>query len=407
MNKPSVIPLRPSAQVTTAGTTTGTAIELLQPHQSLTVVFDLTVIGDNTQAADTLDVYVDAGYYDAVAGAIVWINIGRFTQITGVDAVAASGTLTLTGAIVPGSHAESVVTANTILDGDTLTIGSTVYRFKTVPDQAFDVALGANDAAALDNLKLAINANGVGDGSDYFAGTTAHPTVVATDNADTTQKVVARVPGTAANTAATTSSGATLSWPDTTLGGGTGASNPGVAPETVTIGSKVYSFVDVLSETNAPAAAIANQILFGADSAAALDNLKSAINGTAGEGTTFSTGTVAHTQVTAGTNTNTTQEVTYVSTGSAGNSVATTETLTNGSWGAATLTGGTAGPGVTDRQTLAWSNTSLEGTQPVNSDADLGSAGVRKIGFLQYLRYRGVAAGAQPEFTYSVIAIAK
>lgn len=402
----TTIPLRPSAQVVGAGTTTGSGIALLRPYESLAVVFDLSAIGDNTQAADTLDVYVDAGYYDAVNDVTRWINIGRFTQIVGVDAVAATGTLTLTGAITPGSHAESVVTANTVIDGDTLTIGATVYRAKTSPAQAFDVALGANDAAFLDNLKLAINANGVGDGSDYFAGTTANPDVVATTNTDTTQKVVARVPGTAANSLATTSTGGTLTWADTTLGGGTGASNPGVASETVTVGSKTYSFVDVLSETNG-ATAIANQVLFGADSAAALDNLKLAVNGGATAGTNYSTGTVAHTLVTATTNTDTTQVFAAQSTGSAGNAIATTETLANGSFGGATLSGGTAGPGVTDRQTLAWHNSQLESSQPVNSDADLGSAGVRKIGFFTSLRYRGVVAGSEPDFTYSVIAVAK
>lgn len=400
----ATIPLRPSAQVAAAGTTTGTGVALREPYNSLAVVLDLSAIGDNTNTTDTLDVYVDAAL--SVGDTDKWINIGRFTQITGVDPVKATGTLTLTGVITPGSHAESVVTANSIQDGDTATIGETVYRFKAVTEQAFDVALGANDAAALDNLKLAINGTGAGDGSDYHAGTTPHPSVVATTNTDTTQKFVARIPGTAANALATTSSGATLTWADTTLGGGTGDSNAGVTPETVTVGSKTYSFVDVLSETNG-ADAIANQVLFGADSAAALDNLKSAVNGSAGAGTTYSTGTVAHTLVDATDNADTTQAFRAKSAGSAGNAIATTETLTNGGFAAVTLTGGSAGPGVTDRQTLVWSNNDLEGTQPVNSDADLNSAGVRKIGFFTKLRYRGVVAGDAPDFTYSVTAVAK
>lgn len=265
----------------------------------------------------------------------------RFQEGADKDDTKATGVLTLTGAIVPGSHAESVLTSTGVvmLDGETVTIGSTVYRFKTVMAQAYDVQLDATAAISLDNLKAAINASGT-PGTEYFAGTLAHPSVVATTNTDTTQKVVARVPGTAANTLATTETSALLSWADTTLGGGTGTSNPGVAPETVTIGSKVYSFVDVLSETNAPAAAIANQVLFGADSAAALDNLKLAINHGATEGTNYSTGTTAHSQVTATTNTDTAQTVEALQTGSSYNSVATTETLSNGGWGAVTLTGG-------------------------------------------------------------------
>lgn len=264
------------------------------------------------------------------------------------QAVKATATLTLTGVITPGKHAESVVTANTIVDGSQITIGAITYTFKTalttdpatVPNE---VLIGAGDAEALDNLKLAINA-GAGIGTNYSTGTVAHPDVVATDNADTTQKVVARVPGTAANSKATTSLDATLSWPDTTLGGGTGASNPGVAPETVTVNDVTYSVVDVLSETNG-AAAIANQVLFGADSAAALDNLKLAVNGGATEGTNYSTGTAQPTDVLATTNANDSQVFEAQTLGTAGNEYPVAETMANGSFGVGVTTflGGSEG----------------------------------------------------------------
>lgn len=253
----------------------------------------------------------------------------------------AKAILTLTGVITPGSHAESVVTANTIIDGSQITIGSRTYTFKTAltdPAEPDEVLIGGSDAVALDNLKLAIN-HGAGEGTNYSTGTVAHADVVATDNTDTTQKIVARVPGTAANALATTSLDATLSWPDTTLGGGTGASNPGVAPETVTVNDKTYSIVDVLSETNG-AAAIINQVLFGADSAAALDNLKSAVNGTAGEGTTYSTGTEQPTDVEATTNTNTEQTFEALTDGAAANAYVSTTTIANGDFAAGTFEGG-------------------------------------------------------------------
>jgi len=293
---------------------------------------------------------IAAGAVDAAAlAATIDLAATVFTSFaveegTPVNAVAAAQTLTLTGVIVPGSHAESVVTsdATNVSDAETLTIGSTVYRFKDTMLAAYDVKIGASAAATLDNLKAAINASGTA-GVEYFTGTLAHPTVVATTNADTTQKVVARVPGTAANASATTETSAHLSWADTTLGGGTGASNPGVAPETVTIDSVVYSFVDVLSETNAPAAAIANQVLFGASSAEALDNLKVAINAGATAGTNYSTGTVVHPTVTADANDNTSQVVTAKVKGTAAHSIATTETLTNGAWGAGVLAAGVNG----------------------------------------------------------------
>lgn len=263
------------------------------------------------------------------------------------QAVKATATLTLTGVITPGKHAESVVTANTIVDGSQITIGAITYTFKTAlssgPAVAYEVLIGGSDAVALDNLKLAINA-GAGIGTNYSTGTVAHPDVVATDNADTTQKVVARVPGTAANSKATTSLDATLSWPDTTLGGGTGASNPGVAPETVTVNDVTYSVVDVLSETNG-AAAIANQVLFGADSAAALDNLKLAVNGGATEGTNYSTGTAQPTDVLATTNANDSQVFEAQTLGTAGNEYPVAETMANGSFGVGVTTflGGSEG----------------------------------------------------------------
>ena len=118
--------------------------------------------------------------------------------------------------------ATGTLTASTILTTETITIGTTVYRFMTSTAQAYDVLLGANDAAALDNLKLAINASGTGDGSDYHAGTLIHPDVTATTNTDTTQVVDAKVGGTDGNAIVTTDTGGgtSLTWAAVTLTGG-------------------------------------------------------------------------------------------------------------------------------------------------------------------------------------------
>lgn len=104
---------------------------------------------------------------------------------------------------------------------------------------------------------------------------------------------------------------------------------------TVTIGSRVYTFKTTLTGA-------ANEVLIGASAAAALDNLKSAINGTAGAGSTYGTGTVAHADVDATTNTDTTQLVVAKVNGGSGNGIATTETSSHLSWGATTLLGGTS-----------------------------------------------------------------
>jgi len=65
--------------------------------------------------------------------------------------------------------------------------------------------------------------------------------------------------------------------------------------ETVTIGSIEYTLKDALSV----GPAVENEVLIGASATATGDNLAAAVNGDAGEGTTYSTGTVANSEVTA------------------------------------------------------------------------------------------------------------
>lgn len=289
------------------------------------------LMGANAEAAiDNLVLAITAG---TGAGTNYGTGTTANTQATAVKATAATMTAT---AITPGAAGNSIVTTET---SSNITWGNTTL-LNGHDMTANDVLIDVSAATTLDNLKSAINAT-AGVGIKYATGTTANATVVATDNADTTQKIIARTPGTAANTAATTTTSSTLSWPDTTLGGGTGASNPGVAPETVTLDTVTYSFVDVLSETNG-AAAIANQILFGADSAAALDNLKLAVNLGATIGTNYSTGTVIHPTVTATTNTNSTQVVDAKTAGIAGNSIVSTTTIAASSFTSTVLAGGHA-----------------------------------------------------------------
>ncbi len=119
---------------------------------------------------------------------------------TAIDAVAASATLT------------SDTTAPS--DDDTVTIGTKVYTFKTTlstdPAVEGEVLIGASAAAALDNLKSAVNHEGTA-GTDYTCAA-AHPDVEATDNADTTQKFVARVKGTAGNAIAVAETSDHLTW---------------------------------------------------------------------------------------------------------------------------------------------------------------------------------------------------
>lgn len=103
--------------------------------------------------------------------------------------------------------------------------------------------------------------------------------------------------------------------------------------DTVTIGSKVYTFKTALTPTE-------GEVLIGGSADASLLNLIRAINHTGTYGTDYYV-SVANAQVSAASSvTSHTFAVTALSTGTAGNSIATTETAATLSWGAATLASG-------------------------------------------------------------------
>lgn len=207
-------------------------------------------------------------------------------------------------------------------DGDTVTIEGYTYTFKTAlssPAQAFEVLIGASAAAALDNLKIAINDSGGTEGTEYSVGTYAHPLVTATTNTNTTQLVEAREFGTRANEYSLGETSSHLSW---------GAAKMGTVVTT-----------EVAGVANVP-----YEVLIGGSAATMLDNLKVAINNGATEGTNYSFGTKAHPQVTADANTDTTQVVTARDM-AVGEDISTTDPIDTGghmSWGATTLASGVA-----------------------------------------------------------------
>lgn len=140
--------------------------------------------------------------------------------------------------------------------------------------------------------------------------------------------------------------------------------------ETVTIGTTVYTLKTALST----GPTVAYEVLIGANASATLDNLKSAINGTAGEGTTYSTGTVAHPDVLAGQKTATTVILHANLAGTAGNSIATTETMTNFAFGGGTMSGGAAD--TTGYKEMDW-RPAKEGTYTVTANDGTNTASVR------------------------------
>jgi hypothetical protein len=298
----------------------------INSHSSGTLkIFDATETG--TQATSTL----------TSAGACAPASHGQ-------------NVLTSAGAMVAGTHPVSVFTmTGVVVAGQTITIGTTVYTAVsslTTGSTAYAVLMGDDAEEFLANLKLAINGTGT-SGINYGDGTIAHANVVATASDATTLTVRGRVPGTSLNATATTETFTNGSWADTTLGGGTGASDAGVATTaaTVTIGSITYTVVNELSEVYG-ADAIAYQVKKGAAVANMLDNLKLAINGGSGEGTLYSTGTEAHPYFIATTNTDTAQTIISRAVGDAAftavvNALATTETMANTSWADTTFGGGT------------------------------------------------------------------
>lgn len=147
---------------------------------------------------------------------------------------AALGTLTITG-LVAATGTYTLSASNQPADGDTVTIGTTVYTFRTAlstgPTVGYEVLRGADQAASLANLKAAVN-GAAGVGTLYSVGTVAHTQVTAEDTG-ATLVVTAIYAGTSGNAIATTEAGTNSSWGAATLAtgaGGVGWEELGIIP---------------------------------------------------------------------------------------------------------------------------------------------------------------------------------
>lgn len=104
-----------------------------------------------------------------------------------------------------------------IRDGDTVTIGTTVYTMKaalTSPAVAYEVLIGVSVSATLDNLIAAITAD-TGAGTLYGTGTLVHPLVTAAAGTGDTIDVTAKTKGVLGNTIAKAEDSAGLDWDGT------------------------------------------------------------------------------------------------------------------------------------------------------------------------------------------------
>ena len=103
--------------------------------------------------------------------------------------------------------------------------------------------------------------------------------------------------------------------------------------ETVTIGTKTYTFLSVLVNVD-------GNVLIGASASDSLDNLIAAIGLGAGSGTVYAAATTLHPTAFAAPGAGDTLIATAKAGGTAGNAIASTDTAINASWGGATLAGG-------------------------------------------------------------------
>lgn len=281
------------------------------------------------------DLLIDAKGLNAIE---LWAAAAAAAAATGVltasgnptGGVQAVGTLTAADVPVGAAASVGVLTGTTIAAGDTVVIGGITYTFVAslnTLSPPYQVALGATDSASLDNLIAAINGAEHNGWTLYSRLTDPHPTVTAAAGAGDTADITARTRGVGGDAITTT---------DTLTAGGFGAATleNGVAGDTITIGTTVYT-LDAGTVEETP-----YHVLVGVDADATLDNLEAAINGAAGEGTLYGSGTVAHALVTAENQGDDTIDVTTILATAA--VIATTETGGDLSWGAATLQSGVA-----------------------------------------------------------------
>ena len=125
------------------------------------------------------DIYIGSVLSD---GSRIILNVRGRNPIS-TAGVQAQGTLTI---------AEPVTTT------DQFTIGLIQYTMITTPVAAYDIAIGADEAASKVNIVAAINASGT-PGTEYFAGTLANPLVSAIAFAGDDCVLTARLAGTAGN----------------------------------------------------------------------------------------------------------------------------------------------------------------------------------------------------------------
>lgn len=166
------------------------------------------------------------------------------------------------GVHVGTQAAGTLTTTGVFSDGETVTIGAQTYTLKSpFVDAANNIDASGTTAATLDNLKRAINGDGVA-GTNYGTGTVVNASVWATSTA-TTLDLLAKVGGTGGNSVATTETCANASFGGATLSGGA-ATNVSVFTRTAELPSNTTLAIG--SVTTRGTVAAAHGGVFGAHS---------------------------------------------------------------------------------------------------------------------------------------------
>jgi len=122
--------------------------------------------------------------------------------------------------VTAGAATQTLTLSGVAVNGETVTIGSTVYTWRTaITAAANDVLLTGVASTDIDNLISAINRTGAA-GTAYSEATTAHATVSAAAGAGDTMVITARASGTDGNAVPVSETMTNGSWGGTTLAGG-------------------------------------------------------------------------------------------------------------------------------------------------------------------------------------------
>lgn len=169
-------------------------------------------------------------------------------------------------------RASGRLTATAFTDGETVTIGSRTYTFKnTVSTTTDQVLIGSTANETLRNFAAAINDDPANSNNSQYYGTATTPNADVTAYWDSSSfmYVVAKTPGTGANSLATTETLSSGSWLNATLTGGT-----------------------------TPLTLAADEILIGSTMQATLLNLQDALAANPSTiGITFGSGTAANAKI--------------------------------------------------------------------------------------------------------------